>query len=432
MKRILFLILILFAWDLYGQQEGINYDETQVPSFVLPDMMVCNDGTPVRDVKTWENKRRPEILEYFFSQEYGRTRYDKIAVHYEEVSNNEEFIGGKATCKQVRFIFSNGKKEHEAIAMLVIPNHRKGKVPVVVAYNFKGNPSTTLDTTILYSPAFPLVKRPDHPDWKRGCQMNRWCWEKIVDRGYAVITMCYHDIYPDERGQEMVDNSIISLFPDYREREILSDAWGAIGAWAWGSSRLVDYLETQPWADMDKIAVMGHSRQGKAALWAGAQDKRFKVVISNDSGCSGAALAKRVYGENVARITTVLDWWFCPAYHFYADNEAAMPFDQHELIALIAPRHAYVASAQEDRWADPKGEFLATAYASPAYEIYGMKGLGTLEQPAVHHPIMNDVGYHIRTGKHDVTDYDWEQFLNFCDLHFRYGTQQKKCRKSSK
>ena len=422
MNRFTFLVLILLACNLYGQ-EGINYDETQVPSFVLPDMMVCNDGTPVRDVKTWEKKRRPELLEYFFSQEYGRTRYDKIGVRYEDVSTNPDFLGGKATCKQVRFIFSNGEKEHEAIAMLVIPNHRKGKIPVFVAYNFKGNHSTTLDTTILYSPAFPLVKKPDHPDWQRGCQMNRWPWERIIDRGYAVITMCYHDIYPDGRGQKMIDNSIISLFPDYQQREILSDSWGAIGAWAWGSSRLVDYLETQRWVDKKKIAIMGHSRQGKAALWAGAQDERFKVVISNDSGCSGAALAKRVYGENVDRIMTTLEWWFCPAYKLYANNEAAMPFDQHELIALMAPRHVYVASAQEDNWADQKGEFLATAYATPAYELYGMKGLGTFEHPGIHQPIMTDVGYHIRAGKHDVTDYDWDRFMDFCDLHFKYGTR---------
>ena len=256
MKRyVILLTLTLLVCNLYGQ-EGINYDEAQVPSFVLPDMMVCNDGTPVRNKATWEKKRRPEILEYFFSQEYGRTRYDKIAVRYEDVSTNPDFLDCKATCKQVRFIFSNGEKTLEALAMLVIPNRRKGKVPVFVAYNFKGNPSTTLDTTILYSPAFPLVKRPDHPDWQRGCQMSRWCWERIVDRGYAVITMCYHDIYPDARGQEMVDNSIISLFPDYREREVLSDAWGAIGAWAWGSSRMVDYLETQPWADLRRIGCM--------------------------------------------------------------------------------------------------------------------------------------------------------------------------------
>ena len=417
MKRALIVASILLSCGVYAQ-ETVNYDESLVPSFIIPDMMFCNDGTRVTDVKTWEEKRRPEILEYFFSQEYGRTRYEKIPVSYEDISRDRKALGGKATCRQVRFVFSNGEKKLEAIAMMMIPNKRKGKVPVFVAYNFKGNHSTVDDPTIEYSPNFGLVKAPDNPDWQRGCQKSRWCFEKIIDRGYAVITMCYLDIYPDAHGPEMTDHSIVSLFPDYRERGTFSDAWGAIGAWAWGSSRIVDFLETQDWVDLDKIAIMGHSRQGKAALWAGAQDERFKVVISNDSGCSGAAMAKRVFGENVARITKVFDWWFCPAYSFYSDNEAAMPFDQHELIALMAPRHVYVASAQEDQWADPKGEFLATALASPAFELYGMEGLGTMEWPGIHQPIMHDVGYHIRAGVHDVTDYDWERYMDFCDRCF--------------
>ncbi len=417
MKKALLFASILLSCGVYAQ-ETVNYDESKVPSFIVPDMMVCNDGTRVTDIKTWEEKRRPEIMEYFFSQEYGRTRYEKIPVSYEDISRDRKALGGKAICRQVRFVFSNGEKKLEAIAMMMIPKKRKGKVPVFVAYNFKGNHSTVDDPTIEYSPNFSLVKAPDNPDWQRGCQKSRWCFEKIIDRGYAVITMCYLDIYPDAHGPEMTDHSIVSLFPDYRERGTFSDAWGAIGAWAWGSSRIVDFLETQDWVDLDKIAIMGHSRQGKAALWAGAQDERFKVVISNDSGCSGAAMAKRVFGENVARITKVFDWWFCPAYSFYSDNEASMPFDQHELIAMMAPRHVYVASAQEDQWADPKGEFLATSLASPAFELYGMEGLGTLEWPGIHQPIMHDVGYHIRAGVHDVTDYDWERYMDFCDRCF--------------
>lgn len=415
---VLIFVLLLTATFLYGQAiiDGISYDETKVPHYILPDALTCNDGTKVSTVAEWENKRRQEILEYFFSQVYGRTPQDKISVSYETLAENPNDLGGKATSKQVRFVFTNGKTAVEAVLLMYIPNDRKEKVPVIVGYNFKGNHSTTLDTAVCYSPSLYWVKVPGHPDWKRGNQKNRWCYDKIVSRGYAVVTMCYHDIFPDKEG--LMDHSVISLFPGYNQASTATDDWQAIGAWAWGSSRIVDFLETQDWVDQRKIAIMGHSRQGKAALWAGAQDTRFKVVISNDSGCGGAALSKRVYGENIARIIKIFPQWFCPAFSKYADNEEKLPFDQHELLALIAPRNVYVASAAGDLWADPKGEFLSTYHAGPVYQLYGLSGFDANVMPEIHNPLMKDVGYHIREGIHDVTDYDWECFMDFCDMHF--------------
>ena len=409
---ILFLSLICnFA---YGQAiiKGINYDESKVPDFVLPDPLICNDGQQVTTADEWEKVRRPEILEIFMSKVYGRTPTDKIDVSYTLLA-----MDGKATCKQILFTFTNGKKTIDAILLLYIPNHVQGRVPVFVGYNFMGNQTTTLEPSIYYSPGLRFVHGKDSPVWTRGAQKNRWCYDKILERGYAVATMCYHDIYPDRA--ELRDYSVASLFPDYISGSKNHDEWEAIGVWAWGSSRIVDYLEREGRIDMSKIAIMGHSRQGKAALWSGAQDSRFKVVISNDSGCGGAALSKRVYGENIARITTVLSHWFCPAFSQYAGNEENLPFDQHEMLALIAPRHLYVASAEGDLWADPKGEYLSAYYTNKVYELYKMKGLDSPVPPAVHQPIMNDVGYHIRAGKHDVTDYDWERFMDFCDLHFK-------------
>lgn len=422
-KRVQMLLAAAFLSLMggYAQKptiEGIHYEESEVPPYVLPDALVCHDGSRVTTVREWERKRRPELMEMFAAQEYGRTRQERIDVRYEDISEDRAALGGKATMRQVRFIFSNGERERQAVALLLIPNQRKGKVPVFVGYNFKGNHSTLDDESIVYTPNFELMRSPEHPDRKRGGQANRWAYEKIIARGYAVMTMCYHDIYPDAGGDKMLDNSIISLFPDYRQYAQWSDAWGAIGAWAWGSSRMVDYLETQKWADCRRIALMGHSRQGKAALWAGAQDSRFRVVISNDSGCSGAALSKRVTGEHVARITQSFPWWFCPAYTYYSNRESALPFDQHELIACIAPRPVYVASAQEDAWSDPRGEFLAASAAESVYNLYGLQGLGTDQMPGVHEPIMHHVGYHIRAGAHDVMDYDWERYMDFCDLHF--------------
>ncbi|MDR1814482.1 MAG: acetylxylan esterase [Tannerella sp.] len=411
MKIKLLITISVFTFSAYAQE--VNYDEAKVPAFDVPDPLTCNDGTKVSTVKEWENRRRPEIMAFFASQFYGQTPAEKIPVSYTVLSENPNFMEGKATARQVKFVFTNNGKSLEAILLLLLPNNNKAKIPVFVSYNYKGNHSICLDTTILYTPSFSRLKTADDPDWKRGNQATRWSIEKIIARGYGVATMFYQDIYPDAPNKE--DESIVSLFTSYKPDNKASDKWQALGAWAWGSSRIVDYLETVKRVDKEKIIIMGHSRQGKSALWAGAQDKRFKIVISNDSGCGGAALSKRVFGEHLARITSSFPHWFCPALNFYANNEAALPFDQHELIALIAPRFAYIASAEDDRWADPKGEFLAGVYASPVYNLYGLKGLTINDNPKVNQPVMNAVGYHIRTGVHDVTDYDWGCYLDFAD-----------------
>lgn len=415
MKKLILALSILMTQYSIAQRD-VNYDENKVPDYTLPELLINNDGTPVKTIEQWENIRRPKLFEYFSSFEYGRTPDDRIAVTYEVIKENPNALNGKATAKQVIFRFFNGEKEIEALLLLHIPNHREGKVPVIVGYNFQGNHSTTSDSTIVYSPSFSRLVKTDNPIWERGGQTSRWSYHKIIDRGYAIATMWYQDIYPDKEGLE--DYSITSLFPNFEKNKNNPDKWQAIGAWAWGSSRIVDYLETLREIDTDKIAIMGHSRQGKAAIWAGVQDPRFKVVISNNSGCGGAALAKRVYGENIAIITNSFPHWFCPAFNQFTENEAGLPFDQHQLLALIAPRHIYVASAEEDLWADPKGEFLSLYHASPIYQLYGLEGLPSSTFPKIHEPIMTDVGYHIRSGKHDVTDYDWEQFLNFCDKCF--------------
>ena len=420
---IAFFLSVVFSFSQNDRSllEKLNHDESKVPEYTLPDPLTLNNGKKVTTVKQWEKQRRQEILELFSSQMYGRTPKEKMRVSYETLSENPHFLNGKATAKQVKFIFTNGSKKHEALLLLVLPNAIKGKVPVFVAYNFKGNHCTNPDTSIIMQSFFSLPNVPDYirkwpeNEWGRGCD-TRFCFDKIIDRGYGIATMSYQDIYPDTWIGE--EHSVISLFPDYRPGTKSPDQWNAIGAWAWGSSRIVDYLETQKRVDTDKIIIMGHSRQGKAALWAGAQDQRFKMVISNNSGCCGAALSKRVFGESIELITNWSGYWFCPALQQYANNEAGMPFDQHELVALIAPRLVYIASAVEDIDTDPKGEFLAGYHAGSVYELYGLKGLGDNRLPPLNHPVMHDIGYHIRKGDHDVTDYDWDCFMDFADIHF--------------
>lgn len=397
-------------------QGGVNYDESKVPAYTLPELLRTASGQPVTTVAQWERQRRPELLELFSAQMYGRTPTDPIAVRYEVITENPQALGGKATSRQVKFLFSNGTRTLEALLLLYLPNHVK-KAPVFVGYNFKGNHSTTLDSTVLYSKNFALVTKAGDPDWERGNQASRWSYDDIIARGYGVATMCYHDIFPDKPGLKA--HSIVSLFPGYDSSSKAPDEWQAIGAWAWGSSRIVDYLVTEPRIDTVRIAIMGHSRQGKAALWAGAQDPRFKVVISNNSGAGGAALSRRKYGETIAIVSSIKPAWFCPALDAYHGREEDLPFDQHQLIALMAPRAVYVASAEEDRWADPKGEYLSAYHAGPVYRLYGLKGLPTETLPPIHQPIMKDIGYHIRAGKHDVTRYDWLTYLDFADKHFK-------------
>ncbi len=404
---------------LLAQAPDANYDESKVPPYRLPDALVSASGARVKTHEDWAYRRRPEILELFRREMYGRSHDLPRKVSLSRHFIVRKVLDGKATRKQITLTFDDKVSMH---LLIYLPLSATGPVPLFIGLNFNGNHAVHKDPGILLSkawmrPGMPGVVNHRATEASRGSEASRWAVEQILGRGYGVATAYYGDLDPDY--DDGFQNGVHPLFYAPGQTRPNPDEWGAIGAWAWGLSRALDYLEKDHDIDARSVAVLGHSRLGKAALWAAAQDPRFAMAISNDSGCGGAALSKRIFGETVEHINTRFPHWFCANFHRYNGREADLPFDQHMLLTLIAPRPLYIASAAEDLWADPKGEFLAARYASPVYELLGTDGLGAVEMPAVHQPVMTTIGYHIRAGKHDVTSYDWERYLDFADRRLK-------------
>jgi hypothetical protein len=385
----------------------INYDESKVPEYELPDPLTCEDGTKVTTAEQWEAKRRAEILALFNDQVYGYCPDESASLYTEIVEENCNALNGLATRRQIKIWFREDKSGPCVDLLLHFPNAPKSTFPAFLGYNFKGNHSINRDPAILINPL------KEHEE--RGVASRRWPLEMIIERGYASATACYFDVDPDVND---LTDGVHALYYKPGQTHPAPNGWGSISAWAWGLSRILDYLETVGEIDATRVAVHGHSRLGKTALWAGALDARFAIAISNDSGCGGAALSRRCFGETLATINNAFPHWFCDNFKKYNDNEEALPIDQHELISLIAPRPVYVASATEDLWADPLSEFLSAAHAEPVYALFDKRGLQTRQQPEPGISIGDYVGYHLRVGKHDVIKEDWEHFLNFADRHF--------------
>jgi hypothetical protein len=409
----------------------INLDEALVPDYTLPDPLLMSNGQPVRDAATWREKRREEILELFLTQVYGATPSAAVEVHATVISCSDAALASRAVRKEVRLHFSTERGSASMDLLIYLPAERTRPVPLFVGLNFWGNhsihpdPSITLSSRWMPEDAERGIQNHRATPSSRGQSVSRWPVETILGRGYGLATAYYGDLAPDDPS--LFRDGLHSLFDGDDDRgspqgQPVADEWGAIGAWAWGLSRALDHFEKEEQIDHSRVAVLGHSRLGKAALWAGAQDQRFAIVISNESGCGGAALSRRQFGETVEAINTRFPHWFCGNFKQYSAYVDRLLVDQHMLLALMAPRPLYVASAEQDLWADPRGEFLAARAASPVYRLLGVDGLATEMMPPVGQPVLGQpglgtVGYHIRPGEHDLTEYDWLQFLDFADRH---------------
>lgn len=407
----------------------------KVPDYTLPDALICNDGTKVDSNETWTSKRRPEVLNLMADHVYGQVPNVEIPVTF-RVTKQWDVFDGFASAREVEITFGEGASVVTASLLLYVPKPALDRdetthqpVPCFLGLNFNGNHTIQPDPTIAVTMSWVRKRKNKAADEHkneaseidRGSASDRWPIETILKSGFAVGTMYYGDVDPD--FDDKFRNGIHPLFHIVNDktsttRSPQKNEWGSIGAWAWSLSRAADYLETEPAIDSKKLAVIGHSRLGKTSLWAGAMDDRFQVVISNDSGCGGAAISRRRVGESVKRINTVFPHWFCDQFAEYNDREDQLPVDQHSLIALIAPRAVYVASASEDQWADPAGEYESLVAASSVFELFENPAVLPI-QPFANRPVrFGRIGYHMREGKHDITPYDWKHYIEFANEQF--------------
>lgn len=390
---ITFVLIFLCAPLIVSAQ---NNDESKVRPYTLPEILKTTQGKVITTAEDWENIRRPEIIKLFEDHVYGQVPQDFDKIRFKVTKKDKKALEGAATFKEVTITVERNKKSVDMRLFMFTPNNQKKPAPMFLVINHRGV-ARTMDVTREKKDGF-------------------WPVEEVIAAGYGISGFDVIDVSPDNK--DTFAQGVLDQF--YPEQLQMDNGMRALGAWGWGASRAIDYFEKDKSVDVKKIISVGHSRGGKASLWFGAQDKRVAITVSNESGNSGAALSRRNFGESVEVITRIFPHWFCPNYRQYADNEENLPIDQHMLMALIAPRAVYVGSAAEDLWADPKGQYLSMVEAQPAFELYGFTTDLPKEMPDINQQIIRSpMGFHNREGKHNMTPYDWQQFINFANEYFR-------------
>jgi len=387
-------ILFLFSHQINAQEEA-HYDESKVPDYELPKILETSTGDPVSTLNEWQYQRRPEIVGIFAEHVYGQMPQHFDSIVFTVVSENEAALDGTATAKEVDITITRNGNSLPIRLNLLIPNDAEKPVPVTLLMNHRG---------------------PENMDITLESKEDFWPAETILQRGYAAAVYSVGDVADDDT-ETYTEDILETLYPEQIGRD---DGMMALSAWGWGAMRIMDYFETDDDIDQQKSMLVGHSRGGKSALWTGANDERWGIIVANESGAVGAALSKRKFGETVEIINNGFPYWFTPNFEDFNQNESEMPFDQHMLLATIAPRGVYITAAEDDEWADPKGMYESLLHASEVYEnIYGISIPLSDRMPAINNPTDNSyAAYHIRDGEHDLKIYDWVQFLNFADRHF--------------
>ena len=410
MKNIIYLAAALISLQTMAQKPFVaNYDESKISPYTLPEVLKTPNGQIVKDKNGWA-KQKQYWLDQYSNVMFGKMPKKKISQSFQLISK-KEIMDGKAVQYNWKVTLA-GKYSFDVLG--VLPKTTK-KVPVFLGLNFCGNQTCSPDTDISVFTKYTVcdekgvIKYQASAPVKRGTWASRWQFEKVVEAEYGSITVACGDF--EEDLPEGYKNGVRTLLAT--ELGLSPEEWSANGAWAWGLHRTVDFLEKLPEIDSKQIILHGHSRLGKAALWAGATDTRFAAIISNESGEGGAAITRRNYGETLWRITNNFPHWFLDSYKNYAYKENELPFDSHILLSLLAPRPLYVASAVGDQWSDPKGEFMGAQLTEPVYALFGKKGIAGLEFPALNSPVGGHIRYHIREGNHDINAYDWDQYLKF-------------------
>jgi hypothetical protein len=395
----------------------VNYDEAKVGSYTLPDPLVLSNGKRVNDAKTWMEKRRPEIVRLFEENQFGQSPGRPAGLSFDVFDKGTPAFDGKALRRQATIYFSSNKSGPKMDLLIYLPANATKPVPLLLNISFTANSNAVDDPGIKPGEIWSREKRrvPATKDGRFG-SLNVL---PFLAQGFGVATVYYGDIDPDFLGG--VSLGVRALYLKAGQAEPAPNEWGAIGAWAWGLSRALDYFETDKGIDAKRVAIVGVSRLGKTVLWAGAHDQRFAMVIASCSGEGGAAISRRNYGETIKHLTepTRYPYQFCANYGKYGDRVNEFPVDAHMLLSLIAPRPVLLQTGNTDLWSDPKGEFMAAVAAEPVFVLLGKQGLGTDQMPAAGQPILHTLGYAEHAGGHGTVPADWDIFLKFMQMHLK-------------